>query len=93
MQPVEDLEDALAEGGAAHYRVVDDDEVVLVGPERAVADVIDVGCQVVAFAAVADEGAQLDVLPHHFFNTHVVVESAYTVGHTVEGHLGGVGDI
>ena len=37
--------------------------------------------------------AELDVLPYHFLDAHIVIQSAHAVGHAVEGHLGGVGDI
>ena len=93
MQAVEDFEDALLQRRAAHDRVVDDDEVVFVGPQRAVSDVIDVGGQIVALVASADERTELDVLPHHFLYPHIVVQLADAVGHTVKSHLGGVGDV
>ena len=93
MQTVEDLEDALFQGSASHYRVVDDDEIVLVGTYRTVGDVIDMGCQIVTFGIVGNEGAQFDVFPNHFFDAHVSMQFPESVGHAVECHLGGVGDI
>ena len=93
MQTVQHLEDALAQGCAPHNAVIDNHEVVDVGPQTAVADVIDVRGKVVALGPLGDEGAQLDVLPHHLLNPHIVIESAKAVGDAVEGHLGGVGDI
>ena len=93
MQTVENLEDTLAEGGASYDGVVDDDEVIHIRLEGAVGDIVHMGGKVVALIAIADEGAQFDVLPHHLFNSYIVSEAAHTVGHAIESHLGGVRDI
>ena len=93
MQAVEDFEDALAQRSASHDAVVDDDEVVTVGPQGAVADVVNMGGEVVALAVVGDEGTHLDVFPHHLFRPHLVVKFTEAVGDAVVGHLGGVGDV
>ena len=61
-------------------------------PERAVGDVIDMGCQVIALRTLGDEGAQLDVLPDDFLDADIVILFSDAVGHAVEGYLGGVGD-
>ena len=92
MQAVEYLEDALAQGGAAHDGVVDDDEVVHMGAQGAVGDVVDVGGEVVARTGLRDERAQLDVLPGHLLAAHREPLAAQALHHAVEGHLGGVGD-
>ena len=52
VQAIENLEDALPERSAANYRVIDDDEVVLVGAQRTVGDVVDMSRQVVALRTV-----------------------------------------
>ena len=57
MQTVENLEDALAEGGATHDTVVDDDEVVFIRTKRTVTDIIDVSCEVVALGTVRNKSA------------------------------------
>ena len=94
MQTVEHSEDALAERRPADNAVVDDDEVVLMGRQTAVADVVDVGSQVVTLCALGDEGAQLDVLPHHLLGPDLLMaEPSDAFSHAVESHLGRVGDI
>ena len=93
VQSVEDLEDALFQGSAAHNRVVDDDEVILIGRQRTVGDVIHMGGKVVALRAVRDESAQFDILPHHLLYPHVVIQPAHAVGHTVKSHLSCIGNI
>ena len=67
MQPVENLEDTLFQGSAAHDAVIDDDEVVLVGTQTAIGDIIDVCCKVVALRPVADKGTKRNILPHHLY--------------------------
>ena len=57
LETVENAKNALAEGSAAHYGVVDDDEVVDMGCEGTIGDVIDVSGEVVAFVGSADESA------------------------------------
>ena len=49
--------------------------------------------QIVAGAAFGDEGAQLDVLPHHFLGTHVRRDGTNAFHHPVIRHLGRVGDV
>ena len=80
MQAVEDADDGFAQRGAAHYGVVDDDEIVGVWTERTVSDVVDVGGQVVAAGALGDERAQLDVLDGHLFGTDASRQDAFDVG-------------
>ena len=93
MQAVQNLKNALTQRGATDYRVVNDDEVVFIGTQRTVTDVIDVSCQVVALAVVSNKGSHLDVLPYHLLGTHIVALLAETIRHTVIGHLGRVRDI
>ena len=76
MQSVQNTYDALLQRCSAHDAVVDDDQVVLVGHERAVGDVVDVGGKVVALVALGDEGAQLDVLPGHLLRADVHAHDA-----------------
>ena len=93
IQPVENLEDALFQSGPPDDAVVDDDQVVNERGDGSVGNVIHVSSQVVAFVALGDERPQLDVFPNHLLNPHVMDNPAETVGHAVERHLGGVGDI
>ena len=57
VQAVQNADDALPQGGAAHDGVVDDDEVVHARIQTAVGDVIDVGGQVVTRVALGNERA------------------------------------
>ena len=93
MQTVEDLEDALPERSTSYDRVVDNHEVILIGLQRAVGDVIDVGSKVVALRSFCDEGAQFDVLPHHLLDAHLMVHTTHAIRHAIEGHLCRVRDI
>ena len=93
MQPVENLEDTLTQRRTSHNTVVDDDEIVFIGCQTTIGDVIDMSCQIVTFGTLSDEGAELDILPHHFFYPHFVVKASETVGNTIEGYLGSIGDI
>ena len=87
MQTVQDLEDALPQGGSAHDGIVDDDEVVFVRDQGTVGNVIHVGGKVVPRPVFRDERTKFDVLPHHLLNAHVVIEPAHAVRHSVERHL------
>ena len=93
MQTVQNLKDALTQCRATNYRVVNNHEVVLVGAQRAVADVIDVGCQIVALAVVRNESTHLDVFPDNLFLTLLAMQLTETVRHAVIGYLSGVGNI
>ena len=68
--------------------------------DAAVRDVIDVSGEVVAARPLGDEGAELDVFPHHLLRPHyrewltsADAVLAYAVHQTVVGHLGCVGYI
>ena len=93
MQAVQNLKDTLLQGGAAHNRVVDNHQVIHTGLQAAVADVVNVGSQIVALAVVGNKGAQFNILPHHLLGTHVAVQLTESVCHPIKGHLGGVRDI
>ena len=93
MQPVENLEDALPEGGSADDGIVDDDEIVFVGDQGTVGNVIHVGRKVVPRSVFRNERPQFDVLPHHLLDAHVVIEPANSVRHSVERHFGRIRDI
>ena len=93
MQTVQNLKDALLQGGAAHNRVVDNHQVIHTSLQAAVADVVNVGSQIVALAVVGNKGAQFNILPHHLLGTHVAVQLTESVCHPIKGHLGGVRDI
>ena len=93
MQAVQNLKDTLFERGATHDTVVDNHQVVNAGLQTAIADVVNMGSQVVALAVVGDKGAQFDILPHHLFGAHVAVHLSESVSHPIKGHLGGVRDV
>ena len=93
MQTVQDLEDALPQGGSAHDGIVDDNEIVFVRDQRTVSDVIDVSGKVVPRPVFRDERTQFDVLPHHLLDAHVVIEPAHAVRHSVERHFRRIGDV
>ena len=93
MQAVEDLEDALPQGGAPDDAVVNDHEIVFIRHQGSVSDIIYVGRQVVAFPVLGDESAQFDILPHHFLDAYVMVEPPHPVRHPMECHLGRIRDV
>ena len=51
------------------------------------------GSQIVALSTLCDEGAQFDVLPHHFLCANLTMQFAHAVRHAVEGHLCRVRDV
>ena len=79
MQPVENVQNALLERGAAHDAVVDDDQIIL-GIDAAIGNIIHVRGQVVARIALSDERAQLYIFPSHLFRAHVFVENLFQFG-------------
>ena len=93
MQAVENLQDTLLQGRAAHNAVIDNYQVVLPCLQRAVCYVIYMCGKVVASVALADEGAQFYVLPYHFLYPDAVVNAPYPVRHAIECHLCRVRDI
>ena len=93
MQTVQNLKDTLLQCGASNNTVVDNHQVVHTWLQAAVADVVNVGGQIVALAVIGNKGAQLNVLPHHLLGAHIAVQFAESVSHPIKGHLGGVGDI
>ena len=76
VEAVEDADDAAAEGGAAHDAVVYDDEVVYMGADASVGDVVDVRGEVVAAVALGDEGAELDVFQDDLLAPYALGEDA-----------------
>ena len=93
MEAVENLEDALLEGGATHYRVVDDDEIVLIWSQTTIGDIIYMGGEVIALSTLGDECAQLDIFPNHLLDAWLVSQSSDALNHSVKCHLCGIGDI
>ena len=47
VQAVEDLKDALSKSCSTHHRIVDDDKVIFIRPQRTERDVIDMRCQII----------------------------------------------
>ena len=76
METVENADDALAQGGAAHDGIVDDHQIVLIRIERTVGDVVYVCRKVVARVGLGDEGAQLYILPGHLLGADAAREDA-----------------
>ena len=70
MQAIQDADDALSQGRAAHDTVVDHHQVIHERLNAAIGNVIDVGGQVVTAVALGDEGTQLDVFDRHFLAAH-----------------------
>ena len=62
LQTVKDADDALLQGGSAHYRVVDDDQIIHSRDKASVSDVVHMGGKVVPAVSFGYEGTQLDVL-------------------------------
>ena len=93
MKTVENLEDALPKGSTPDNGIINDDKVILERSHTAVTDIIDMCSEVVAFSVISNKGTQFDILPHHLFRTYVMPLLTEAVGHTIERHLGSIGDI
>lgn len=67
MEPVEDAEDAFAQGCASNDGVVDYDECVNAFVEAAIGDVVDESGELAAAFSFGYEGSHFDVFPSYFF--------------------------
>ena len=73
-EPVEDADDAAAQRGAPHDRIVEYHEVVRIRADGAVGDVVYMGHQVVAFVVLRDKRAHFDILDRDLFDAGFVMK-------------------
>ena len=83
IQPREDLDDRVLQGGSADDRIVDHDEI-LAFADLPVGDIVDVRDHLVASLFLGDKGAQLDVLVRDLFATRPALEDELVKSGLVE---------